>query len=383
RFYVSGVTCCPSRTGFMTGVHTARYQKYPSGHGFGDQLTVTELLKKRGYHIGHYGKWHIGPEKGTVYGIDEYGPEAKHKGDPRGRDAVEYDEAIEFIERNADKPFYLNIWGHITHYAVNAPDDQVAALSDLTVDRSDFSETMQHKFEECDKINRSVDEGMREYVAELQALDSHVQRVLDTLEKLNLTENTIVAFSSDHGPAPVILASDKKGEKPFAGNMLGYAGELRGGKHSQYEGGVRSPFIVRWPKKIPAGRVDTQNITSGLDWLPTLCSIAGVEKIPDNVDGEDVSSVWFGENRDREKPLFWKTSSTGAAPSMLDGNWKLHLNRKNKGGPELYDLTADPSESNNIIEDHPEIAKKMIKKTRDWVSTLPTEYIKTGKDRED
>ncbi|MEM8913896.1 MAG: sulfatase-like hydrolase/transferase [Planctomycetota bacterium] len=379
RFYVSGVTCCPSRTGFMTGLHAARFPKYPAGYGFSGQVTVTELLKTKGYRIGHFGKWHIGPDVGQDYGVDDYGPEDHSKGDPRGRDASIFDAAVDFIRTNADRPFYMNVWGHITHYAVNAPDDQVADFGDVKVDRTDFSKTMQHKFDECEQIGGSIDAGMREYLAEVHALDSHVQRVLQTIDEMGLRDNTIVVFSSDHGPAPVLLVGGKKGAKEYSANMLGYAGVLRGGKHTQYEGGVRVPFIVRWPGHVKAGRVDRKSVLSGLDWLPTLCAIARVDRLPEQLDGEDVSAAWFGEDRVRESPLFWRTSSAGAGPSMLDGHWKFHLGATRRPKVELYDLSTDPSESQNVADQHADVVSQLLTKTETWVSGLPKEYQKIGK----
>ena len=379
RFYASGVTCCPSRTGFMTGLHAARFRKYPAGFGFGGRVTVTELLKKQGYRIGHFGKWHIGPDVGKAYGVDEYGSGGGSRGTPRGRDATIYDDAIQFIRKNADRPFYLNVWGHITHYAVNAPDDQVQGFRDVMVDRGDFSETMQHKFDACAKIGGDIDTGMREYLAEVHALDSHVQRLLDALDELGLRDNTIVVFSSDHGPAPVKPGGGTEGAKEYSANMLGYAGELRGGKHDQYEGGVRVPFIIRWPGHVQAGRVDSQSVLSGLDWLPTICAIAGVDDVPDHLDGEDVSTAWLGEDRIRRSPLFWRTSSPGAAPSILKGKWKLHLAKNRRQSAELYDLSTDPSESRNVAGQHPEVVAQLRKKANAWVAELPTEYEKIEK----
>ncbi len=379
RFYVSGVTCCPSRTGFMTGLHAARFPRYPAGFGFSGRTTVTELLKTRGYRIGHFGKWHIGPDVGRDYGVDEYGPDDDPRGDPRGRDAAIYDAAIEFIRKNTDRPFYMNVWGHITHYAVNAPDDQVEEFNDVTVDRGDFSETMQHKFDECEQIGGSVDAGMREYLAEVHALDSHVKRVLDAIDNAGLRDNTIVVFSSDHGPAPVLLAGGKRGAKEYSANMLGYAGLLRGGKHDQYEGGVRVPFIIRWPGHVKPGRVDRTSVLSGLDWLPTLCSIAGVDDVPDGLDGEDVSTAWFGTDRIRTSPLFWRTSASGAGPSVLEGKWKLHLGTKRRPKEELYDLSSDPAELQNVADQYLEVTARLRKKAEAWVSELPTEYQKVEK----
>ena len=184
-----------------------------------------------------------------------------------------------------------------------------------------------------------------------------------------------MVFSSDHGPAPVILG--KKGARKFSNNMLGYAGQFRGGKHEQYEGGTRVPFIIRWPDKVKAGHVDSTNVCSFIDWMPTLCEIAGIDKLPAQLDGEDISDIWLGADRERTKPLFWRTSSTGSTPAMRVGKWKLHLPRKQRSQPELYDLSTDPSESDNIAETHPEVVARLSKSLRGWVTELPANYEKT------
>ncbi|MCB1134558.1 MAG: sulfatase-like hydrolase/transferase, partial [Verrucomicrobiae bacterium] len=124
HYYATGVTCCPARTGLMTGRFPATFQKYPSGFGFGNRVTITELLKQNGYATGHFGKWHIGTvmEPGT-YGIDviggEEGGKRKQPTGDRGRDAPMYDQAVSFIEKHKDGPFYINIWDHISHHPVN------------------------------------------------------------------------------------------------------------------------------------------------------------------------------------------------------------------------------------------------------------------------
>lgn len=370
QFYVSGVTCCPSRTGFMTGLFPARFQKYPAPYGFGDRTTVTDLLKQRGYRTGHFGKWHIGPETDNVYGIDEYrGGSSKH--DPRGRDAELFDKAIEFIKANADQPMYVNVWGHATHYPVNPHPALVKKFKHVVVDRKDFSKTMQEKFDECLSINGDLNVGMQKYLADVYSIDQNVKRLLDTLDELGLRENTIVVFTSDHGPAPVLLKGGKKTQK-FSSNMLGYAGEFRGGKHQQYEGGLRVPFIIRWPAQIKANHVDKTSVISAVDWLPTLCRIAGVRELPGQLDGEDVSDLWLGANRERTKPLFWKTNSANSSPAIRDGKWKFHFNRK--GGPELYDLSQDPSESRNLVNEAPAVVTELTRKLNAWVAELPASY---------
>ena len=379
QFYVTGVTCNPSRTGLMTGLFPARFPKYAADFGFGDRTTITELLKKRGYRTGHFGKWHIGPDDSDgTYGIDTVETIGKARdatSGKTGRDDDLYSAAIDFIRDNKEGPFYVNIWGHATHFPVNTADGLVAEFKNVNVDRKDFSPTMQHKFDECLKIGGDLDESMRQYLGDVYQIDSNVGRVLKTLDELGLRENTIVVFSSDHGPAPVVLG--KQGTTKYSNNMLGYAGEFRGGKHEQYEGGTRVPFIIRWPDKVSAGRVDTQSVCSFIDWMPTLCAIAGVDELPKVIDGEDISDIWFGSDHERTKPLFWKTSAPGSTPGMREGKWKLHLTRKQRGDPELYDLSIDPSESNNVAGQNPDVVKALSRKIKAWGATLPREYSKT------
>lgn len=374
QFYVSGVTCSPSRTGFMTSLLHARWKESPTNHGFGDHITITELLKKRGYRTGHFGKWHIGPTEGT-YGIDVFEKGKGSARSARGRDSGLFDEAIKFIKNNAEGPFYVNIWGHATHAPVNTHPDLVKVFKDVVVDRSDFSKTMQHKFDECLKLGGELDSSMQQYLGDVYSIDTLVGELLETIDELGIRENTIVVFSSDHGPAPVILKGKKK-SGPYSKNMLGYAGEFRGGKHNQYEGGVRVPFIIRWPGHIKENYIDDTNVSSALDWLPTLCSIAGIGNLPKGLDGEDVSDIWFGAKRSRSKPLFWKVNNANASPSMRDGKWKFHANLRKNVGVELYDLSVDPSESENVAKQHPEIVADLEAKMKAWLNELPPENRK-------
>jgi N-acetylgalactosamine-6-sulfatase len=121
-----------------------------------------------------------------------------------------------------------------------------------------------------------------------------------------------------------------------------------------------------------------------VDWLPTLCAITGVEINVADFDGEDASATWLGRSiHVRTKPLFWKTSSPGSEAYIREGQWKLRYpTRKNGGETELYDLDADPAESTNIAAQYPVITGKLTTQVAAWVSTLPTEYVKT-KDKED
>lgn len=385
QFYATGATCCPTRTGLMTSKFPATYPTYPANGGFANRVTITELLKKQGYATGHFGKWHIGPEqKAGTYGIDaigreEEGGKKKKAADERGRDAHIYDDAIKFIEQHKGGPFYVNVWGHISHNPVNPTDALVKRWSTLKVKDSDFPAQMHGKFTDVRKAGGDVDDAMRRYLADVESLDDSVGRLLKRLDKLGLRENTIVVFSTDQG-ADMTKASG--GGLRF--NQMGFNGPVRGGKHTHWEGGVRVPWIVRWPGHVPAGRTDAQSVISGVDWLPTLCAIAGVKINAADFDGEDASAAWLGKGPHvRTKPLLWKTSSPGSESLIREGQWKLrHPTRKNGGELELYDINADPAESKNLAAQHPDIVKRLSAKVEAWVATLPKEYLKTS-DKQD
>lgn len=375
RFYVTGVTCNPSRTGFMTSRHPASYANYTADFGFQDRNTITELLGKAGYTVGHFGKWHIGNNesaKDGVYGINNVEVIGGDKDSPNGRDSPIFEAAMRFIEDNRQGPFYVNVWGHATHFPVDPANSLAKEFSDVTCDRADFSNHMQGRFDDCEAIGGNIELSMRNYLGDVYGIDISVGRLLDKIDELGLRDNTIVVFSSDQGPAPIKEGDGTDGEKARQ-NMLGYAGGLRGTKHTQYEGGVRSPFIIRWPGRVPAGKVNRESIFSGIDWLPTLASIAGLSIDESWYEGEDVSDIWMGANRSRTNPLFWKLSKSNAMVSMLQGNWKMHLNGDNV---ELYNLKKDEAETRNLAASQPDIVKKLITKVDEWQSQLPTKYAK-------
>jgi N-acetylgalactosamine-6-sulfatase len=382
RFYVTGVTCCPSRTGFMTSRHPASYPKYMADFGFAGRVTVTEMLQQAGYQTGHFGKWHMGPEdKDGTYGIDQIGTIGSTKTDPGGRDAGLFEAAMDFIEANKDVPFYVNVWGHITHYPVDPLPSLANRFKDVNVDRDDFGTHMQEKFDICERIGGDLNDSMRNYLGDVYSLDLQVGRLLRKIDELGLRENTIVVFSSDQGPAPVLTKNkptDPALKQNPSRNMLGYAGGLRGGKHTQWEGGVRTPFIIRWPGNVPAGKINHSSIFSGLDWLPTVCIVAGVPlssstRRSNLFEGEDVSDIWLGSDRSRVDPLFWKASNVKARISMLSGDWKLHVSGDII---ELYNLATDPGECLNVQKKNPEIVSALRKQVDLWNSTLPTAYKK-------
>jgi N-acetylgalactosamine-6-sulfatase len=395
QFYATGVTCCPSRTGFMTSKFPATFPKYPANAGFGDRVTITELLKRQGYATGHFGKWHIGPDtKAGTYGINAIGGE-EEKGVnrrasrlDRGRDAYIYDSAIRFIETHKDGPFYINVWGHIPHHPVNPSPSLVAAFGDLTVDESKFPPQMREKFSACKKHGGDVSQHLRVYLAELKALDENVGRLLQRLDELGLRENTIVVFSSDQGPAGIRDTGD--GETPSARRLAKKEHKIarRGTVAPAVADQPQAPdadirlnamgFIVRWPGHVPAGRVDETAVLSGADWLPTLGALAGVTINPADFEGEDASQAWLGGEFARTKPLFWKTSAPQSTGTIRDGQWKLHYPNRKRGEIELYDISADPGEMRNLAAQHPDVVQKLSARLEAWQATLPKQYDKAA-----
>mgnify|MGYP001193924897 FL=1 len=388
--YVTGVTCCPSRTGMMTGKYPATFAKYMSDHGFGDRVTITELLNKNGYRTGHFGKWHIGPEtKNGTYGIDVINGDKRRDAKDRakrGRDAPVIDGAIRFLEANANtgKPIYMNVWGHISHFPVRSSKAFSERFKDVVVDESKFNATMREKFQHCRELRGDIDEGMRNYLGDVWNMDAGIGRLLKKVDELGLRKNTIVVFSSDHGPAPVKLGGGRN-EAPSridaARNMLGSPGLYRGGKHTQFEGGVRVPFIVRWPDHVPAGRVNETSVISFIDWLPTICKLTGTKNTAPNLDGENVSDIWLGAKRTRTKPLFWRVGNVNARPAVRIGDWKYYHYNNKQTGPMLYNLAKDPGEKRNLVKENPQVVRRLTNQINDWIATLPKEYTKPNKQK--
>lgn len=395
RFYATGITCCPARAGLMTGKLPATFQRYPADFGFGDRVTITELLKKHGYATGHVGKWHMGPnEKSGTYGMDVVGadltPTLTKRPKEGHKDEHIYDSAMAFIEQHRAGPFYLNVWTHIAHHTITPQQKFVDEFAGVTVDEDDFSDYQREKFQTVRENGGDVNDAMRHYLGEAFTMDQDIGRLLAKLDELGLSENTIVVFSSDQGPPapknaiprPAQIAKAKAAGKELSPEniklgmrLLGYAGpETRGGKLDDYQGGVLVPFIVRWPGHVPAGRVDEKSVISGADWLPTICAIAGVPIDESEFDGEDASKAILGGVHERGGPLFWKTNTDRSDPAMLWRNWKFFGSSRPQGKLELYDLSSDPGERINLADQHPQLVLELSSKLKAWTDTLPKTY---------
>jgi N-acetylgalactosamine-6-sulfatase len=197
--------------------------------------------------------------------------------------------------------------------------------------------------------------------------------VLAAIREEGIEQNTIVLFCSDNGPAlsgnHAKKNSDTGTDQVIRPNLLGSAGVLRGNKHLIYEGGVRIPWIVKWPNRVAAGKVDESSVVAGVDLLPTLSAIAGVQLDDPAIDGEDVSDIWLGSGRQRRRDLFWVGPNPRVA--IRRGKWKLCW--KDDGTRELYDLATDPKESNNLLAFHADVVSELGLAIEQWIRSLPAE----------
>ncbi len=375
RFTVASGVCSPSRTAVMTGHFPARYSI--DGHfawvpsnakrGMPDWLdpktpTLPKMLQSAGYVTAHFGKWHLAnnmiPDSPLPkdYGYDEYGAfNCAGEQMPVHEDAAR---AIVFIEKNAakNKPFFINLWMHEPHTPFHTLPEYRRRFSELN---------------DSDNVYASV----------LSHADDRIGELLDALERLKLSDNTLVIFSSDNGPAGSGKGSkltttydSATGEGFSGGASVGTTGGRNGRKASILQGGIGVPFIARWPGKINAGAIDEVSWISAVDLLPTFCEIAGAS-LPEGYrpDGlSQLATLQGTESLIREKPLFWKgvPGRNGSDYSIMDGKWRLLVN-SNFEALELYDVNADPLEKNNLKSSNPQVASELLAKLQTWHATLP------------
>ncbi len=389
RFTVGSPVCSPSRVALMTGnfparhsIHTAisRHDKNVAA-GMPDWLDpnatlLPKLLRDAGYTTGHFGKWHLslhGPHitpetpRPEAYGFDEAavwtGPgrsvfenssfqekagEAHHPIASSYITAAAAEHAIRFISEAKGRPFFVNLWIHETHTYVSATEEDKKAYPDTP-------------------------EPLRTYYSAITRADRIVGNVLDTLEKLGLAENTLVIFSSDNGPEDP--HEDPEHVRFFS---VGETGGLRGRKRSLYLGGINTPFIARWPGRIPAGTVDASSVIAAVDILPTLLAAANIP-LPKHYkpDGVNVLKILEGRKFQRTKPLFWEWRG----PFGKEANWvelamldreKVLLMSQNPERIELYDITKDRVQENDLAKTNSRQARKMVETLLKWKDTLPT-----------
>ncbi len=383
RFTVASGVCSPSRTAVLTGHFPARYNidahfawvpdnaRRNMPDWLDDEATLLpRLLQQNGYATAHFGKWHLAndmildsptPDK---YGYDSYGAfNCSGEQMPFYEDAAH---TIAFMEKaqKDHKPFFINMWVHEPHTPHHVVPKYQWAFPDLA---------------EEDNIYASV----------LFHADERIGQVLDALDRLNLTDNTLVIFSSDNGPARSVGASELKTYHDTATGVgynvagsKGITGGRKGYKAALFEGGIGVPFIARWPGKIKAGAIDTVSLMSAVDLLPTFCEIAGVG-LPPTYRPDGISQVPTLKGKpypSRTQALFWKMRGTWpinerrpdhwVSYAIVDQNWKLVANQ-DLSYVELYDISKDVSEENDLKQEHTEVVSHLLEQIRNWQKSLP------------
>lgn len=373
RFYSSSPVCSPTRGSCLTGRHPYRYGIFTAntGHMKNNEITLAEVLKEKGYATGHFGKWHLGtlttkikdanrgkPGDSTHFAppwkhgfdvcfsteskvptywnpgdYDQYGthywtetgamvPSSKISGDDS---KLIMDQALPFIRKSAEKktPFFTIVWFHAPHLPVVSAPPYTDGYTE-------------HK----------------DYYGCITALDEQMGRLRAELETLGIFNNTMIWFCSDNGP-------EGKAKK-----APGTAKNLRGRKRSLYEGGVRVPGLLIWPKMVKENRRISMPCSTS-DYFPTVLEVLGHTLPADQTrpyDGVSLLPLIKGEMKERPRPIAFRSRSQ---ISLTDNRWKL-ISQNNGKTFELYDLVADPAESRNLSKENPEVVKAMKKTLKTW-----------------
>ena len=355
QFYAGSTVCAPSRCALMTGKHSGHGRvRGNGGKGEGGTLqagdvTVAKMLKQAGYRTGIIGKWGLGNQNtpgvphrqgfdysfgylGHVHAHDYWTDHLFRNGERVEIPPKTYshdlfaEEALDFVRREGEKPFFLYLTFTIPHAKFDPPTDAPYSNEDWSQQDKNLA-------------------------AMMTRMDHDIGRLMSLLKELNLENDTIVFFTSDNGPR-------EQGAKLFQS-----AGPFRGIKRDLYEGGIREPMIVRWPDKVKAGATSEQ-VWAFWDVLPTLSDIAGA-KSSDNIDGISMLSALLGQSQSRQDLLYWEFHERGFDQAVRMDDWKAV--RHNKGPLELYDLRKDPGEAKNVARENPTVVQKIH------------EYLKTAR----
>jgi arylsulfatase A-like enzyme len=391
QHYAGCTVCAPSRSSLMTGLTSGhspiRGNKEVPDEGQwplpGKTVTIAKLLQEAGYVTGGFGKWGLGypgsegePNKqgfDVFYGFNcqrlahNYYPDhlwdnqkkvmlEGNSGDKFEQYAPEliHQQALQFMEKNKNKHFFLYYPTTIPHAELVAP--------------KKYMDRFRGKFlpEKAFKGAKPGDTGFRlgpygtqteshaAFAAMVTILDEKVGEIFAKLKALGLEKNTIVLFSSDNGPHV------EGGADP---DYFDSNGPLKGYKRDLYEGGIREPMIAWWPGKIKNG--STSDLISAFwDVMPTLTEIAGA-KTPENIDGISFLPTLLGkEGQKKHETMYWEFHEQNGRQAIRKDSWKLvryQVLIPAKTTTELYDLSKDPGEENNLADKHPDVVKELLK----------------------
>lgn len=341
-FHTAASICSPSRAAFLTGAYPQRAGLYMGinpnrrAHWFlglhPDEITIAEQFDQQGYVTHMVGKWHLGTEP-------------------------------EFLPRTQGFDHYYGMpcnFGHSPKFFDD--DNEVFAKTPL----NRLTQLYTKRITSIIRNRARSDEQFFLYYAH----NWSVGQILDALKANGVDENTLVIFTSDNGPGRW-----RTKEKPPA-----HAGPLRGRKGTTFEGGMREPTVIRWPGKIPAGK-ESDELMTAMDLLPTFAKLAGAHVPTDRIiDGKDIWPTLTGESKTPHDAFFYHRNTSLQA--VRSGKWKLHTN---KGRPtQLYNLETDIGETNNVIKSHPNVAKMLDKRLKDFAkdiadNTRPAAFVDNPK----
>lgn len=379
NFHVS-TTCAPTRGSLMTGRHTNRVNVFHTISGrsllFEDEKTLPQVFAENGYTNGMFGKWHLGdnypyrPEDrgfhevvrhgggGITQGPDYWGNDYFddtywHNGQTEKYEGyctdVFFSEALNFIEENKDHPFFCYISTNSPHAPLNLPREYLNMYNDMN----------------------DIQDRYKRFYGMITNIDDNFKVLQENLEELKLTDNTILIFMTDNGTA--------------GGNRVYDAG-LRGGKGSEYEGGHRVPFFIRWPNGGLTGGVDIDNLVAHYDILPTFVDLLGFDFNPAKpLDGISLKPLLYGKGQYwPNRILYMDTQRTQNLVkykkySVMDKDWRL------VNGNELYNMNENLSQTRNVIDQYPEVAARLAEGYERWWQSFMDEgvnerygYIKVG-----
>ncbi|MDR2563472.1 MAG: arylsulfatase [Prevotellaceae bacterium] len=407
QFYAGCTVSAPSRSSLVTGLHTGhtpiRGNKDFQGGDYPqpeNTYTIGKMLQAGGYATGCFGKWGLGaphtegaPHKqgfDRFFGYNSQGLAhhyypyylwnnqdtlclSENKGFKKGvyaPDTIQA-EAIRFIRNHKDRPFFAYLTYVIPHAELVNPDDSLAAMY-----KGKFPETPYKGVDDGDMYRKGPYESSQQPKADFAAmvarLDAYVGDIYKLLKELKLDKNTIIVFTSDNGPH-VEGGADPHFFKSY--------GALRGVKRDLYEGGIRVPFVVWYPKNVKAG-TESHHVATFWDVMPTLAALTGTQAA-ENTDGISFLPTLTGQgNQVQHKYLYWEFHEQGGKAAVRKGDWKAILfdaGNAEKRRMELYELSNDLHEDHNVAQQHPQIAAEMLQLMKEaHVDSEAFPFIKTS-----
>lgn len=369
NFHV-GPTCSPTRASLMTGRYCNRTGVWHTIMGRSllrkDEVTMADIFRAGGYRTAIFGKWHLGDnypyrahdrgfQEAIVHGGGGIGNSQDYWGNDYFDDTyfrngrpekfegyctdVWFAEAIKFIEANKKQPFFCYLSTNAPHGPWYVPEKYIKHYK-----------------------NKGLDEPASRFYGMVTNIDENMGRLMEKLEALDLVDNTILIFMTDNGTS-------------LPKNRGGFGAGMRGNKGSEYDGGHRVPFFIRWPKSNLKAPEDVDRLAAHIDVLPTLIELCGLKKPADiKFDGKSIVSLLTFDARhwpDRviitdsqriDHPVKWRKSA------VMTDRWRL-IN-----GKELYDIRTDRDQKNNVFEKHPEIVAELLKAYEKWWSDVSQRF---------